>query len=510
VIAGRSTWAATPQSRDLGVLAAGTLLIALGLVVGIGAAPFSYDDAWITYRYAYNLAAGDGFVYNPGERMFGTTAPGYALLVGLLSLPKPAWVPQVSAGLNVVALTAASLALYVFGVRVRSGLAGFVAGAVFAVNPLALDTFGGEMVPQAALALWGLTAVALERPELAAVFGVGAAMTRPDGLLALIVILGWQGWRDRRVPWRPIIVAGIGLTVWFGGLWLYFGAPLPDTLAVKQAQRLSGLWRSLGTDLVIWILSLSAFPTPFMGARFIPGFTTFLALAVAGLLVLPFRRTWWPLAAWPILVLLAYRQMRLPFYHWYAVPPLVLMAMTAGLACEVAAGGVTALIARLRAGQDRRRSASTVTVVVGALVVAAVGAPMSSRALATRAWFPGPGERAYIDIGHWLARETPLGATVGYLEVGFIGYYARRHIIDPFGLVTPGGGAGIARRDFLYAYRTRRPDFILFHPAYFPKQLGPLVEQDWFKAEYSAVATLKSPFGVPITVYRRHGSGETP
>ena len=35
----------------------------------------SFDDFYITYRYAWNLAAGRGFVFNPGERVFGTTAP---------------------------------------------------------------------------------------------------------------------------------------------------------------------------------------------------------------------------------------------------------------------------------------------------------------------------------------------------------------------------------------------------------------------------------------------------
>jgi len=32
------------------------------------------DDAWITYRYAHNLAAGQGISFNPGERVEGCTA----------------------------------------------------------------------------------------------------------------------------------------------------------------------------------------------------------------------------------------------------------------------------------------------------------------------------------------------------------------------------------------------------------------------------------------------------
>ena len=128
------------------------LLVALaGLVVGILAAGISYDDAWITYRYAYNLAAGNGFVYNPGERVFGTSAPGYALALALLSLPNPEWVPTVSAGLCVLSLVACGAAFATFGTLRGSTLAGVVAGLVFVVNPLALEGFSGEMVPQLSL-----------------------------------------------------------------------------------------------------------------------------------------------------------------------------------------------------------------------------------------------------------------------------------------------------------------------------------------------------------------------
>ena len=44
------------------------------------------EDAYITYRYAQNLAAGNGFVFNPGERVLGTSTPLYAMVLGLAGL----------------------------------------------------------------------------------------------------------------------------------------------------------------------------------------------------------------------------------------------------------------------------------------------------------------------------------------------------------------------------------------------------------------------------------------
>ena len=46
---------------------------------------WAYDDPFITFRYAENLARGLGFVYNPGERVLSTTTPLFALLLAILS-----------------------------------------------------------------------------------------------------------------------------------------------------------------------------------------------------------------------------------------------------------------------------------------------------------------------------------------------------------------------------------------------------------------------------------------
>jgi len=46
------------------------------------------DDSYITFRYASNLAAGNGLVFNPGEhpRAEGITSPLYAVMLSLAAL----------------------------------------------------------------------------------------------------------------------------------------------------------------------------------------------------------------------------------------------------------------------------------------------------------------------------------------------------------------------------------------------------------------------------------------
>ena len=48
---------------------------------GSGLGSYVTDDAYITFRYSGNLAAGHGFTHNPPERVQDTTAPLAALLL---------------------------------------------------------------------------------------------------------------------------------------------------------------------------------------------------------------------------------------------------------------------------------------------------------------------------------------------------------------------------------------------------------------------------------------------
>ena len=73
----------------VGVVAVVGLLAATALLLGIALRPLAVDDAFITYRYAHNLATGNGFTYNVGQPVLSTTAPLYALLLVAGSLLWP-------------------------------------------------------------------------------------------------------------------------------------------------------------------------------------------------------------------------------------------------------------------------------------------------------------------------------------------------------------------------------------------------------------------------------------
>ena len=46
--------------------------------------PRTIDDAFITFRYSRNLLEGNGFVYNVGNRVLGTTTPLFTILMATI------------------------------------------------------------------------------------------------------------------------------------------------------------------------------------------------------------------------------------------------------------------------------------------------------------------------------------------------------------------------------------------------------------------------------------------
>ncbi len=270
-----------PWSVDLGwgVVA---LSVLLHLVLCWMLRGFLTDDAWISVRYAENLAAGDGYVWNPGgPRVEGFSNP---LLVAVEALAHAAgWsAPGAARLLGVVSGVACVVLVYVMGRPVMGETTARMASVLTASSaPFALWAVGGLETLLVAVAV---TAGTLEVARRDGGRAVRAALAfavlpwlRPEGLAvaAAVVAVGEApGLRRSATRRRAVLrIAVLG------------GVPLSSQV-VLEAVRLAVYGHLLPNSVIYKSGTGDALTVPgkFIGQGLLP-----VALAVAGAVVLTGR-----------------------------------------------------------------------------------------------------------------------------------------------------------------------------------------------------------------------------
>jgi hypothetical protein len=496
----------SPAAYALAVLA----IVGFAAYVSIVNFWFAYDDALITYRMARNFALGRGFVYNPGDWHMGTTAPLYGLILGVLGRIVGAdAIPFLGGLISSLSLVLGGLALAAYGHLRRAPLAGALAGMFWVTNPMLFHTFGGEMPLQMALILWAFVAWRADRMLLSTTLLACAVLTRPDGIIAAGLVGVCDLVVRRRIVWRAWLLFAAVLAPFVLLEWWWYGSLLPGTLQAKLAQRDSGNWATyFGKGLRNWFRAFLLAGVDGPRIEFLsidPGTLSFWT--TVGLLALVAYRVWWPVLLWVGVFVMAYRTLKVPFYHWYAAPALVGLSIVTG--CGVSA--VVSLARRgiqrgraARAGQTRgrRQIEGLIPVAVGAVLVGVAAYPyLASLPVTSR---PPTMILVYEEVGRWLHDNTAPASSVGYYEIGFIGYYSDRRIVDSLGLIDPATPPHVAQRDYAWAFRTYRPTYILEKPG--AGDLNSFRNEPWFAAEYRVRRTFtgaEDPERNQLVLYER-------
>ena len=208
------------------------------------------DDAYISFRYADNLAAGRGLVFNPGERVEGYSNPSWVIV---LALARMAGLPPLLTAKALGALTACLLlglwlkAATGAGFGERNRLAGLwmlalsTGLAYFAMS--GLETVAYTLLLFAASVLESRFERDPEPRRLAAVYAVLllVALSRPEGALFLILSAAYH--MGRRIKGSPgpgskatfliIAAAGTLFAAFLAFRWLTYGSLVPNTFFAK-------------------------------------------------------------------------------------------------------------------------------------------------------------------------------------------------------------------------------------------------------------------------------------
>jgi arabinofuranosyltransferase len=433
-----------------------TRLLILSLVtlaiLAAGLAVFHYipDDTFITLRYARNVLRGEGFVFNPGERVEGYTNFLWLLIVvfaGKLGFPLVAAARTLS-----LVFSLGTLALVARAARRddapdgaspgwREAIGTFLPSAMLAASPpfLVWSVSGSEIPLFTFLLFAGFMLLrAGNRPGAAlVVFGL-LGLVRPEGTLFFSIAFIFLLARSHRR--KTIAALGLGIAAVFYGpylawKWSYYHALLPNTFYAKTGpaglmlangtRYVSGFALSYGYLFAAGVLLLRA-----AGRAFDSYSLPLLFTAAAGLEVLFLGGDWMP-----------HYRMLLP------ILPFVMLTVSRG---------VMAIAAR-----EARAAALALALVLLAAAPGAVGYDSFTLERLT--------VDAFSDIGRRLRDVLPPGTAIGCGSTGAIGYYTDMPIVDILGLterfiarhgVVVGTQPGHLKTDGEYVIE-KRPDLLL-------------------------------------------------
>ena len=396
---------------------------------------YPLDDAWIHQTYARNLGQGGEWAFVPGQPSAGSTAPLWTALLALgyvLRLPHLAWAYLLGffSLLSLAWLGERTFRDWLPGETGRVPWAGlFLAGEWHLVWAA---VSGMETLLSAALILLVLWRVGLARGR--AWLGVGlliglSVWVRPDG----ITLLGPAGLTlllvepDGRTRMRSAGWLALGMVLFFvpylGFNLVVQGSVWPNTFYAKQAEY--AILREL--PLLTRLLNELRLPLIGAGLLLLPGAVTYVRHAWI-------NRRWAALAGciWFVGYALLYA-LRLPVTYQYGryFIPAMPVYFVAGLAGTVLLARVLSQpygrFARMRWVLLRVWLLTTALVWLGFL---AIGAGRYGQDVAVI-------EEEMVASAQWIAQNTPPDALIAAHDIGALGYFGQRNILDLAGLVSP-------------------------------------------------------------------------
>jgi arabinofuranosyltransferase len=395
------------------------------------------DDTFIHFQYARNLAATGELSFNPGEPTYGATSP---LWVGILALFARAGADLLVWGRILSWLFAAASIVLIYRIVAAAGgkpwtpaaAALMLASEAWFVrwSAVGMETSFAVFMTLVVLDLARSAARSAGRSALLGVALFLAALARPEALLlvplAAAAFLFARG-TARRFAFLLVFVPLFA--AWLYVIHRHTGNFFPLTAGVKKG----------AIDFSPLILRRAIVPAKIMGATVLFPWIALLAGLAAG----AFRRS--PgrflsesgslreepdvllMLLWVFALPIAYVVLDFQVLSRYLVPivPAVIVL------------GTTAwrkLVAEVVAGSRTRRAAiaifASLAVLQSVVFYELVVVPP------TRAYSQAL-ETMLGGMGRWLAKNTPSNALVATPDIGVIGYYSHRRILDLGGLVSP-------------------------------------------------------------------------
>jgi arabinofuranosyltransferase len=409
---------------------------ALTILCGVLFWRYTVDDAFITFRYANNLARGAGPVFNPGERVEGISNFSWMLVMALVDRVGGSMLVA-SKILGILAAVGMIVVLYRSLLRhgCRPGLAAIAPLWLVATPTLHMySACGLETVTYAFVVLVATIVVSdginnRREAVIATLCLIAMPTLRPDGIACSVILTIWLlAVHRRRLSFVVVGVAGFVLFVGLLARYSYYGQVLPNTFRAKPSPLLFALHAGLGSFLSVLLRETSQKVTPFLQSIGGPLLFALLGGAVAG------RRDRLALPGMLVFLLgiifVLYAPVDWMTGHRFGLPYVAPALFAAALGGDAVLDSFS--------GRSRGLAACGAALAV----VPFLGLQLVDLSREVRAYNRGDVHKAmmglgYVRMGKWLNEHANRDDVVAAYEIGALGYFGDRRIVDYVGLISP-------------------------------------------------------------------------
>jgi hypothetical protein len=194
----------------------------------------TFDDAYITYRYAQNLVAGNGLIYNLHEKVLGTTAPLFAI-IGTIPLMLSISVPKFFVGFNILCDFGSLYLVYRFFYD-RNKVLLVLFTILFSLDPATNRIAVGGMEANLFLfcSLLGMVLYFNYRKSVAFPLLSIIYFLRPEAILLIAVLICFEWYSTKKITWKYLSCCLLLLGPVLFLIYVYYGQFLPQSLLAKS------------------------------------------------------------------------------------------------------------------------------------------------------------------------------------------------------------------------------------------------------------------------------------
>ena len=457
-------------------------VVVIGLLIVIAVAyylrnqNYSVDDSFITYRYAFHLSQGDGLAFNVGEKYYGTTAAGYAIVLAAFkklasTLHLSLSTQNISVAISTLALLITSLFAFCISARRSTPSLSALLTLGLALSLFTAYSFnevaGHETYAFLALAFVGVVLASYEKMLAAGIIVAIATTFRPDAVLfAPIICCAYFLFNNldlrRALSNKQLIQFACGFFLiaipWLLFLYSYYGRISPGTMDAKKAQILIGGFPTynisgiLGyvSESINWIARAAILvgvglfgtdlfsnkkstPTPFIEKQH-----SFIGLCWLAFLIISIS---------------FYISINVTFWRWYGIPAVFSLIIISFCGFCAVAG--------------KKNENLKVNPKTALFIVLCATALLAANIAHIKLWLTSeninPHTKAYYEIAQYLKKAEPEGTVIEMAEPGSFGMQLgpKFTIVDELGLISPGVATALLKGDKTYTNRTYNPKYIV-------------------------------------------------